>query len=101
LNNVYDLIIERVLNIRDVTFKQKLVKLKTTKIPFNIRNKIKLKSRVFKLFFETNDTYYKFCTHYLNDKIGLMLEKYHSENYKKIIDKCDNFKTLSENKQKY
>jgi hypothetical protein len=59
-----------------------------------IKNLIYLKSKTFKLFKETNDIFYYIYAVHLYERIGNLLENYHSKKLEKIIDKSKDLKSL-------
>jgi hypothetical protein len=79
------------------TFKNKKLVEKIPYIPKEIKYLMKLKSGSYKLFMKINDHFYHFHVLYLYEKIGKLLESYHSNRFNKVIEKSKHLKQLFSN----
>ena len=97
INCIYKSMIDIIVKYRDISFEKKTVKASNKKIDSKTKSLILKKRKFYKLFKDTNNMYYKRCAEDLYQDINISLKDFHCRNYKSIIEKSDNFKTLYRN----
>ncbi len=94
---IYDSLMYKIVNIYNTSFKTKNIDLSRNRIPNAIKAIISKKSKLYKLYYQTNDKFFYIGAQHLYNKIGVMLENFYSMKIQKLIDKNDNFKSFYKN----
>ena len=89
LNSSYDQMIETTQKFMKLCFKPKKSIIKSNKTNSNITNLLKIKSKMFKKFKETNDKFWLMCGNFYYDLIKKTLETNHSLKCEKLIEKSN------------
>ena len=93
INTIYNGMIEMLTSLMNNCFQLKKLELKE-KLDKSIKNLLKLKRKVYKVFYETRNEIYRIYGEHLFDKIKIKLEENNYNRYLKIINKSDNLKSL-------
>jgi len=94
INLIYESFINTIKVFISSTFKKKQLSNKSRSIPKEIKQLIVKKSKIFKIFSQTNEKFYYFYACFLYEKINKLIESYNSKKFHKIIDKSKDLKQL-------